>query len=67
MVSPRNNDILKKIEMIEDGLIFKIEYITRFNILKINTEIQEGLMNDDVTIKIEYRENRPNHSLENNL
>ena len=52
MVSPRNNDILKKIEMIEDGLIFKIEYITRFNILKINTEIQEGLMNDDVTIKI---------------
>ena len=32
--------------MVEDEKIFKIEYITRFNILKIKTEIQEDLAND---------------------
>ena len=49
MESICNHDILKKleiVEIVEDGKIFKIEYNTRFNILKINIVIQEDLMND---------------------
>ena len=53
--------------MVEDGTIFKIEYITKFNILKINTEIQEDLVNDDVPMKILYQQEPTKKSHDKNL
>ena len=53
--------------MVEDGTIFKIEYITRFNILKINTEIQEDLVNDDVPMKILNQQGPTKKSHDKNL
>ena len=53
--------------MVEDGIIFKIEYITRFNILKINTEIQEDLVNDDVPMKILNQQKPSKQSPNKNL